>query len=178
MFDIKKYAIREGINPKTINQVKQNHPELVVQDLKEEFNLSKDECNYVRWVLLKRGVNKWLYARRLIIDLKHQMKKLVQENESTDKSKKQLKKEMLKSYERLQNIAKMSRWVTWGPFHNNRRKCDEEIDLYGLGFEEFEAPICNRCNEEKEYDPVLKMYYCRSCNPSLSVQEQSEESCQ
>jgi len=41
MFDIKKYAIREGINPKTINQVKQNHPELVVQDLKEEFNLSR-----------------------------------------------------------------------------------------------------------------------------------------
>jgi len=48
------------VNEKTIWSSRQNHPELVVQDSKEAFNLSEEQCEQLRFILLNRGVNKWL----------------------------------------------------------------------------------------------------------------------
>lgn len=31
--------------------------------------------------------------------------------------------------------------------------------------EEFTPPLCSKCGEEKLYDPILKLYYCCSCDP-------------
>lgn len=48
-----------------INNYRQNHPELIVRDLKGMV----DE-QYLRSILKYRGVNKWLRIRRLLIQLK------------------------------------------------------------------------------------------------------------
>ena len=60
-----------------INQVRQNHPELVVRDIEHLFS---DMLEYVppiatryrsyRHILKRRGVNKWLRVRRMLINLK------------------------------------------------------------------------------------------------------------
>lgn len=52
-------------NDKDINNMSQNHPELVVKDL-SGFVDSK----IIRRVLKFRGINKWLRVRRLLIQLK------------------------------------------------------------------------------------------------------------
>lgn len=64
------------VDEKTIWQSKQNHPELVVQDCKMEFGLNAEQCERLRFILLNRGINKWLYARRLFIKLKDNIGKL------------------------------------------------------------------------------------------------------
>ncbi len=65
-----------------INNMRQNHPELVVRDVVEyiaetlggfqEFRcLSREEvAKDMREILKNRGVNKWLHVRRLLIELK------------------------------------------------------------------------------------------------------------
>lgn len=46
------------IDEKTIWSSKQNHPELVVQDCKEEFNLTDKQCERLRFILMNRDINK------------------------------------------------------------------------------------------------------------------------
>jgi len=48
-----------------INNFRQNHPELVVRDLKQYV-----EPSITRQILKYRGINKWLRVRRLLISLK------------------------------------------------------------------------------------------------------------
>jgi len=56
-----------------IDQMKQNHPELIVNQLKE---ISPTICgNTVRDILKNTGVSKWLKNRRYIIQLKEIWKK-------------------------------------------------------------------------------------------------------
>lgn len=131
MKGIEKYAIKDGIDPVNIWECQQNHPELVVKDLKEEFGLTESQCDFVRYTLMKRGINKWLLNRRMFIDLKHQMKHKLQPIYEGEFSYKQLRKEYSKIYETMQNICKSPRWVEWGPHHKNMKKCDEEIVVKG-----------------------------------------------
>ena len=60
-----------------INQVRQNHPELVVRDIERfvdsvlfELGLFINIRPELRDVLKRRGVNKWLRVRRMLISLK------------------------------------------------------------------------------------------------------------
>src|SRR6266566_3520257 len=52
-----------------INNLRQNHPELIVRDLADTV-----APEMVRQVLKERGVNKWLRVRRLLIQLKARWK--------------------------------------------------------------------------------------------------------
>jgi len=107
------------VNAETIYNEKQNYPELIVEDIlkeidflitfyiekgladKRQYTLSDEETllnelkidlrNKIYAILLKRGVNKWLLVRKLLIRLK----KLYQEEiNNTLKEIQTLKKEM------------------------------------------------------------------------------------
>ena len=62
------------LTPRTIWNFRQNHPELVVRDLRDYLGLDEAACAFVRRVLLARGVNKWLKVRRDLIAYKKQLK--------------------------------------------------------------------------------------------------------
>ena len=115
---VKKY------DPNTIWSARQNNPELVVQDLKEEFWLNEQECQKVRYILLVRGINKWLLARRKVIELKHDVKEMVKDNPKD--------KRLLNVYMRLQEICKMPRWVEWPPIvTRNWKNIEEDMFIEG-----------------------------------------------
>ena len=67
------------ITPENIWNFKQNHPELVIKDLKE-LGFSHDIIETVRHSMLARGINKWLKVRRDLISYKktlhHEIKEL------------------------------------------------------------------------------------------------------
>ena len=117
-----------GVNPRSIWNSKQNHPELVVQDATRLFNLTPEQQEAMRFILMNRGVNKWLRNRLLFIDLKHEVKE-------------KLKQVPMKSREwrllhwvnaRMQNIAKSPRWVEWGR-HVHKKMPNNERELVILG---------------------------------------------
>ncbi len=117
------------INEKTIWNSKQNHPELIVEDCKKEFGLNEKQCDKLRFILMNRGVNKWLYARLKFIELKHKVKEILYKSDFKDS---QLRKKFKKIYEEMQNIAKCPRWVEWGKHrHKNMRKNKEKIIIKG-----------------------------------------------
>jgi len=113
------------MNERTIWNERQNHPELIVQDIAIE----------VRESLLRRGVNKWLYARRRIIDLKHSMKETARQIEKRPadlpKAYRDIRLAYLGAYAELQHICKMPRFVIWGPLHKKMKRCDREIVTKG-----------------------------------------------
>lgn len=113
----------EGIDEKTIWNSQQNHPELVIQDAREAFGLTENQCQELRFILMNRGVNKWLYARLLFIDLKHDIKDWLKASEVKTERYRLLQEVNM----RMQNIAKMPRWIEWGNHRhkhmkNNRRE--------------------------------------------------------
>ena len=115
------------LNLQTIWNVRQNHPELIVSDCKKAFNLDETQCDELRFILMKRGVNKWLYARRQFIQLEHELKLLVTLANYSMLLKKNpvyyarfLRKELLRLYARMQEICKMPRWVEW-PTHIHKK---------------------------------------------------------
>jgi len=113
----------DNINEKSIWNSRQNHPELVIDDCRREFGFTDEQCQKLRFIMMNRGVNKWLYARRLFIDLKHQMK---------TKLTAPTRKDYLKAYEKMQNICKMPRWVEWGQrAHKNMKNSEAEIVVKG-----------------------------------------------
>ena len=65
--------------PKNIWNYQQNHPELVIKDLKE-YGYGDDVQTLVRQSMLCRGINKWLKVRRDLIAykklIKHDIKTL------------------------------------------------------------------------------------------------------
>jgi hypothetical protein len=114
----------EQYTPKTIWSARQNNPELVVEDLRREFRLNRVQCQKVRYSLLIRGVNKWLLARRRFIALKHEVKQMITEDPSNQA--------LHYILGRMQNIAKMPRWVEWPPsLTRNWRNLEEEIFIQG-----------------------------------------------
>ena len=108
------------INEKTIWNSKQNHPELVVRDCVKEFKLNDKQTDNLRFILMNRGVNKWLYARYMFIKLKHKVKQL----------KKDKPRDRNISYiqEKMQNIAKTPRWVEWG-IHIHKKMSNNIKDI-------------------------------------------------
>lgn len=97
------------LDPNTIWSFRQNIPELVVQDCIKEFNLDDEQAEKLRIILMARGVNKWMLARREFIDLKHQVKEMLK----GAKDDKKVHRVIQKIYVRMQNIARMQRWVEW-----------------------------------------------------------------
>jgi len=97
------------INERTIWGERQNHPELVVRDAVTAFGLTPEQATQLRFILMRRGVNKWLLARRRFIRLKHEVKDMLRA--ATPRTERH---RLLQSInERMQHIAKMPRWVEW-----------------------------------------------------------------
>lgn len=112
------------MNERTIWNSQQNHPELVVKDCIKEFKLSDKHVKKLRFILMNRGINKWLYARYLFIRLKHEVKKLKLENPKD--------KNVAYIQEKMQNIARTPRWVEWGThIHKKMKKNIEEVIIKG-----------------------------------------------
>lgn len=97
------------LNSNTIWSFRQNIPELIVNDCIKEFNLDDEEVEKLRIILMARGVNKWFYARREFIKLKHEVKEMLK----SAKDDKKVHRIIEKIYVKMQNIAKMPRHVEW-----------------------------------------------------------------
>lgn len=69
------------INEETIWNFRQNHPELIIRDAQAELGLNADQANKLRDILMRRGVNKWLFVRRLLISLKDMWKREILKTE-------------------------------------------------------------------------------------------------
>lgn len=120
------------INEKNIWSIQQNHPELVVNDCRKEFDLSEQQCDTLRLILMKRGVNKWLYCRRLFIKLKHKVKDMRKEAVEKYGHKNELVKKIKEIQEEMQNIAKTPRWVEWSQnVHKKMSNNEREIIIKG-----------------------------------------------
>jgi hypothetical protein len=107
--------MNETVNERTIWNVRQNHPELVVRDCVAAFGLNEEQAVELRRILMFRGVNKWLLARRRFIRLKHNVKALLKE--ATPRTERH--RLLQRINEEMQRIAKMPRWVEW-PQHIHR----------------------------------------------------------
>lgn len=119
------------ITPTTIWMCRQNIPELVVQDAINEFDLNEQQAERLRMILLYRGVNKWLYARRLLIDFKHKVKERLNQEIHKDGDPETIN--LLHWVNAgLQNIAKLQRWVEWPKtVTHDWRKIEEGIVVKG-----------------------------------------------
>ena len=67
------------INQDTIWNFRQNHPELVCMDAQAELGLNDVQTQKLRDILMRRGINKWLFVRRMLITLKHQWRDQIQD---------------------------------------------------------------------------------------------------
>jgi hypothetical protein len=63
------------VSPDNIWNYKQNHPELVIYDLKLTGKFTDEQLDLVRKSMLARGVNKWLKVRRDLISYKKALQK-------------------------------------------------------------------------------------------------------
>ena len=118
----------EEITPVTIWNSKQNHPEYVVRDCQIEFGLTEEQCEKLRFILMNRGVNKWLYARRKFIALKHDIKRMMKEADKKSDSYYIL----CHINESMQNISKMPRWIEWNKhIHRKMKKNEQEVIVKG-----------------------------------------------
>lgn len=124
-------------NEQNIWCLKENHPELVVQDCRREFHLSEIECDRLREILLERGVNKWLYCRLLFLDLKHEIKaslRIVTDYEDARHIRPHSRMWYLlqELNNRMQQIAKTPRFVVWGRKpHRHMKNNKKEIVVKG-----------------------------------------------
>ena len=106
-----------GLSPDTINNFRQNCPELVIHDARRMLLLSDNQLELLRKILLARGVNKWLKARRDIITLKHEtktlIKKLSKEYNRDDPTHRECMKLLVYMRTQLREICHQERWVEW-----------------------------------------------------------------
>lgn len=112
------------ITPTNIWQERQNHPELIVNDARELLGLDDFGADTLRAILLRRGVNKWLYCRVMLIKHKHEMKKLFKLLDP----KSEAYRIAQKMYEPLHRICHMPRYILWGThvhkkMQNNISEC-------------------------------------------------------
>jgi hypothetical protein len=126
-------STKSGANENTIWGLRQNHPELVVQDCRREFGLTEPQCERLREILMERGVNKWLLARRQFIALKHDLKETITElQKSKQVDGRILRKTLLNVYGRMQNICKMPRWIEWPKqVHKDMKKNESLVIVRG-----------------------------------------------
>jgi len=123
-----------GLNIKTINNFRQNSPELIVRDAKVLLRLDEEQCQILRKILLARGVNKWLKARRDIIRLKHEIKQqIINLNKIYEKwnpSHKATLKMLNYFRQELRKICHQPRWVEW-PSLTRPNKAEKFIIIKG-----------------------------------------------
>jgi hypothetical protein len=123
-----------GLSPETINNFRQNSPELVVRDARRMLELNDAQCEILRKILLARGVNKWLKARRDIIKLQHELKvRIIVLNQSYEKRNpvhRTSMKLLTEFRERLRQICHQPRWVEW-PKIGDVREAEKKIVVKG-----------------------------------------------
>lgn len=121
----------DNINPNNIQSCRQNIPELIVRDCIREFNFDEEQAERLRMILLARGVNKWFFARREFIRLKHQVKEMLKSDQYPYNDKK-VHRTVGKIYVRMQNIAKLPRWIWWPATITHKwKKIESKIIIKG-----------------------------------------------
>lgn len=100
------------LDENTIQSFRQNIPELIVSDCIKEFNLDDEQAERLRIILIARGVNKWFYVRREFIRLKHQIKDMLKSKDGVYGDIR-VHRIIEGIYIRMQNMAKMPRFVEW-----------------------------------------------------------------
>ena len=139
---MEKYERRtmEQIDKKRIWNYDQNIPDLVVDDLIAELDIEDTDKNrdIIYSILLKRGINKWLMVRKLLIRLKKLYKEDIKKCQNdlnlakksknwNEYSKIKIKIKILyKIREQLKLLCQSPRWVIW-----NERKLGL-IDTIGM----------------------------------------------
>ena len=105
-----------------IYSFRQNNPELVVRDAREYLDLTEEECNILRTILLARGINKWLKVRRDLIAYKKQLKHTIKAIENQRKMVKgtpnyivlrEVSKALQSVRYTLRVLCKTDRWQIW-----------------------------------------------------------------
>ncbi len=98
------------------------HPELVVQDALDGGIIQPEDAERLRYIMLRRGVNKALLQRRMFIDLKHRVKVMLKEEPDG-----WFKRWLNKLNEELQGIAKIPRYVVWPNKYTKLNKCSPVV---------------------------------------------------
>lgn len=123
-----------GLTPQTINSFRQNSPELIIRDARRMLDLNEEQCEILRQIMLARGVNKWLKARRDLIKLNQRLKarirNLHESYNSWDPSQKTALKLLNEFRESLRAICHQPRWVEW-PRMGDARKAEKRIVVKG-----------------------------------------------
>lgn len=113
----------DNLSPETIWSFRQNHPELVVRDLRDRLELDEEQCQIVRDSLMARGINKWLKVRRDLIAYKKQIKNQIAEIEhdriklpkhSPERKELLIRQNCLKKIRKdLKTMCMTERWQEW-----------------------------------------------------------------
>lgn len=120
-----------SIDHHNIQNCRQNIPELIVRDCIREFNFDDEEAERLRIILIARGVNKCLFARREFIRLKHNVKEMLKSKESPY-NRKDVHKVIEIIYSRMQNIARLPRWIWWPITITHKwKKIEDKIVIKG-----------------------------------------------
>lgn len=113
------------VTPETIENYRQNNPELVIRDAADYLGLSEEECDGLRKILLARGVNKWLKVRRDLIAYKKRVKHQIKELHARRMDAKaagryheanglwHAEKALIQVRADLCRMCKSARWVIW-----------------------------------------------------------------
>lgn len=116
------------LDPNTIWSFRQDIPELIVQDCIKEFNLDDEQAEKLRIILMARGVNKWMLVRRQFIKLKLQIKEMLKDK----KDDKKVYRAVQQIYVKMQNMARMPRWVKWPNTTTHKWKnIEKDIEIKG-----------------------------------------------
>ena len=123
-----------GLSPETINNFRQNTPELVIRDARRLLDLDDNDCQVLRQILLARGINKWLKARRDIIRLKEKYKTRIKElalSYRKYRPEDKIAMRLLQEFRAcLRKICHSPRWVEW-PEIADASKAEMEISICG-----------------------------------------------
>ena len=122
------------VNENTIWNMRENNPELVVRDCIKIFGFTEEQADILRYVLMVRGVNKWLLARRKFIKLKHKVKEML--NNERKKGRFNMNVDRFKVLQfintEMRHIARMPRWVQWGKsVSRNWKNVEKNIVIRG-----------------------------------------------
>ena len=125
-----------GLSPETINNFRQNSPQLIIEDARRFLGLDAAACDKLREILLARGVNKWLKARRDLIALKCELKRGIHGILATgvkgNAAQKGNLKALMQVQGRIRAICHQPRWVEWPPLRT-AAKCDDKLVVKGGG---------------------------------------------
>ena len=121
----------DSINYHNIQSYRQNIPELIVRDCIREFDFDEEEIETMRMILLARGVNKTFYVRRRFIKLKQEVKEMLKSKEYPYNDRK-VHKTVENIYVKMQDIAKLSRWVWWPMTITHKwKKIEDKVIIRG-----------------------------------------------